>query len=65
MFSEQMIQQKFDNVAAKAKSNGYFMVSGYDDAFKVIMSGKTDRLFSPSRDEAMRNFKNGVRRRVW
>ena len=27
---------KFDAVAAKAKSQGYFMVSGFDDAFRVF-----------------------------
>ena len=27
---------KFDDVAAKAKAKGYFMLSGYDDAFRVF-----------------------------
>ena len=28
--------QKFDEVAAKAKAKGYFMLSGYDDAFRAF-----------------------------
>jgi len=34
---------KFDAVAAKAKAKGYFMVSGYDDDFRVF----TDNMSSP------------------
>ncbi|MBN2736268.1 MAG: carbohydrate ABC transporter substrate-binding protein [Spirochaetales bacterium] len=34
---------KFDAVAAKAKAKGYFMVSGYDDSFRVF----SDNMKSP------------------
>ncbi len=34
---------KFDAVAAQAKAKGYFMLSGYDDAFRVF----TDNVTSP------------------
>jgi len=33
--------EKFDSVAAKAKAKGYFMLSGYDDAFRVFSDNMT------------------------
>jgi hypothetical protein len=34
---------KFDDVAAKMKAAGYFMVSGYDDAFRVFSDNVTTK----------------------
>jgi DNA-binding transcriptional regulator/RsmH inhibitor MraZ len=39
---------KFDGVAAKAKAKGYFMLSGYDDAFRVF----SDNVKTPWVDKA-------------
>ena len=34
---------KFDDVAAKAKAKGYFMVSGFDDSFRVFSDNVTTK----------------------
>lgn len=34
---------KFDQVAAKAKAKGYYMLSGYDDAFRVFSDNMTSK----------------------
>jgi hypothetical protein len=34
---------KFDDVAAKAKAKGYFMLSGFDDAFRVFSDNVTTK----------------------
>jgi hypothetical protein len=35
--------QKFDNVASEAKAEGYFMLSGFDDAFRVFSDNMTSK----------------------
>ena len=35
---------KFDEVAQKMKDKGYYMVSGYDDAFRIFSNNITDKM---------------------